>query len=348
VGNPYASDIDFSSIPYSDRPNVQNRFWLWDSKDSGTWGIGRWIMFDSSTVTPWEPSVISGQGSYTVANSVIHSGMGLLVHGSTTGAGTLTIRENNKVSGSSNVGFRPTNSNSGQLHVSMQILNKKNVASEVDGLFALFNDGFSAGIDDNDAGKPENFGENLSLTRNGSVLTLEARPTVKDRDTLFMNMWNLSGTNYRFRIAPVNVSDPELSIHIIDKYKNTFTRLSNTDVTDVNFAVTSDAASSAPDRFMITMHRSEHVSSNINNDIIAFPNPSTRGTVNIQFVNQEEGVCQLDVLSITGRKMATETVCNPGGVYTYQLNTANLTPGNYFVRITKNNVITKSLEIVIR
>ena len=346
VGNPFASTIDFSLISPTDRTNVGNRVWLWDPKLTGSYGVGGYTLVDASTVPAWAPSVTGG--SYSSAISTIPSGMAFFVKGSA-GTGSLTLRENIKVAGNSNNGFRLTGSTTEQFQVIMSVVNPDGSQSNADGVFALFDDKYSIAVDDDDANKLSNTGENLSILRNGTALSLEARPVVATDDTVYLGITGMKPLNYRFTVTPTGFSAGGFSTGIVDNYLNTFTPIDLSAPTTYDFAVNADNGSFDQNRFYIGMHQSTSGQPNVTaeNGITVYPNPTDNAHINVQFTNMEKGTYGLTLYNAIGQKTLTETVIYPGGTVTKQLRSENITPGMYHLSVDKNASFYKSFKIII-
>jgi hypothetical protein len=246
IGNNYASAIDFTLLT---KPNIDQSFSVWDPKMPGSQGLGAWVTFSASTPTPWVP--VPGGGSYTagVANKRIESGQAFMVH-TTSGSATVTIKESSKVT-NSNLVSRPLGNNSVKSGITTNLYNMSTgVANIADGNVVVFSPDYSNIIDENDAIKATNFGDNFGLLRNGLPYVVEAREPVTERDTIFFNMRKIKLQPYRLEFIAENF-DNSITGFLEDKYLHTSTPVSMAGTTTVDFSVTSDVASSAPDRFRI-------------------------------------------------------------------------------------------------
>jgi hypothetical protein len=122
----------------------------------------------------------------------------------------------------------------------------------VDGAFAAFDIDYATAVDDYDASKFPNVGENLSFKRSGSLLAIERRGPVASRDTLFLNMSNMvAGNSYRFEFNP-GFTAPTFTAFLQDSYvPGSNYPLSITSASSFDFAVTADPATRAANRFRI-------------------------------------------------------------------------------------------------
>ncbi|MBL0356951.1 MAG: hypothetical protein IPP72_08685 [Chitinophagaceae bacterium] len=95
VGNVYPSAIDFTGLI---RNNVNNLFYIWDSKKQVGSSLGVYQTF--SGTNGFIPTISGGSYSILVANTTIESGQGFFVTGGTTpGGGSITLTEAAKISG---------------------------------------------------------------------------------------------------------------------------------------------------------------------------------------------------------------------------------------------------------
>lgn len=261
VGNPYASVIDFSLIQKS--PYVDEVFYVWDPYLYGTYGQGGYQTI--SSINNWVP-VPGGTLAYPsgIANSTIQSGQAFMVHSTISGPpppynAEITITEDCKTGSAANTMFArpysPRTGGNGFFRVNLFTgITSKDVMA--DGNVVVFNKSFSNGVDGKDAAKLTNSGENFGLKRNGNLLALEARSGVSATDTIFYNMTNLRAQSYQLRFAPENMSTPGLQAFLIDRYLNTTTPLRLDSNSTHNFSVTTNAQSSAADRFKVVFMQS--------------------------------------------------------------------------------------------
>jgi hypothetical protein len=253
VGNPYASPIDFALITKD--ANVDNAFYVYDPYLYGTYGVGGYQTL--SSVNNWKP-VPGGTSAYpvNVLSSVIQSGQAFFVHSNSSTDGNLTITE-----GSKSATGRPGHSNreaTGTTNEDRQFLRASLVTSAglmADGNVAAFDNSFRNAIDGNDVVKLTNSGENFGIKSAGKILSIEAKSQVSAGDTIFYNLTNLSKTAYKLIFAPEHMEATGIQGILTDKYLKTETAVSLSDSTIIEVAITSDAGSSAADRFKVVFRQ---------------------------------------------------------------------------------------------
>jgi hypothetical protein len=261
IGNPYASPIDFTQLSRVD--GVDDLFYAWDPYLYGVYGYGGYQTI--SATNGWVP-VPGGTSAYPsgVAHSTIQSGQAFFVHATTNISlvaqnPTISISENAKVSGSSNVNFARVASRVAsperQFLRTDLFISPNPGAPIADGNAVAFDNSFSNKVDGNDAFKLMNSGENFGLKRDGKVLAVEAKAPVTSTDTLFYTMTNMRQQTYQLRIVPVNMQSDNLQAFLIDQFLNTSTALSLLDTTLVTFSVTGNAASKASNRFSVVFRQ---------------------------------------------------------------------------------------------
>lgn len=246
VGNNYASAIDFTLL---NKSNIDNSFLVWDPKIPGSQGLGGWVTFSASTPTPWVP--VPGGGSYPagVPNKRIESGQAFMVH-TTSGSAAVTLNESSKVT-ASNLVSRPMGGFSVKSGITTNLYNMSTGEPKIaDANVVVFASEYSNDLDANDAIKATNFGDNFGLLVKGLPYMVEARQPVTENDTVFFNMRKIKLQPYRLEFIAENF-DNSIAGFLEDKYLNTSTPINMTGSTTVDFSVTSDVASSAPDRFRI-------------------------------------------------------------------------------------------------
>jgi hypothetical protein len=250
VANPYASAIDFSKVTRTG--GVPNTFYVWDPKltsgGGSSYGFGgfRTITWDAGSgsyiVTP------SG-GSYT-SNTNIESGSAFFVMAPTT-AGTVQFTEACKVSGSNLVNRPGSGTDSKQIRLDLYT-NSGADTILLDGTLVQFDNNNFNGIDDDDAVKLNNTGENIGIARLGKFYIVERRAEVVSEDTIQYNLGQMKARTYRLQIDANNLADSGLTAFLEDNFLQTRTALALDDITNYSFSVTGSAAGSfAANRFRI-------------------------------------------------------------------------------------------------
>jgi hypothetical protein len=253
LGNPYASPIDFTLITKD--AGIDDKFYVWDPYLYGTYGLGGYQTLSSAN--NWEP-VPGGTAAYKtgVPSKIIQSGQAFFIHATSDPSATysLTFTESCKANNSASSNFaryqdRGASANQRQYLRTSLFTGPDGIMA--DGNTVAFYKSFSNTVDGNDALKMTNSGENFGLKRDGQLLSIEAKGTVTTSDTIYYNMSNLKVRTYQLRFAPVNMDKNGLEAYLLDQFLNTSTAISLTDSSFVNIEITSNAASSAANRFKV-------------------------------------------------------------------------------------------------
>ena len=236
IGNPYASPVDFDKIA-STTTNITPTYGVWDPT-FGTRGV--FITYNS----------VQGKTSDETSkvDHNIQSGQAFLVRSSGSSP-AIEFHENYKSTGNTAVFRDPSH----RPKLSVQLLLNLNGGWEntADGVVTTFDDEFKAAIGNEDSYKFTNLDENLAISRNGTVLSIEGRPPVSSDDTIPLQMWQFRQSSYYLKLSGTNFS-PEVTAFIKDAYLQKETPVDLSSVTLFPFTIDkSIAASTAKDRFSI-------------------------------------------------------------------------------------------------
>jgi hypothetical protein len=247
VGNPYASAIQIDKIGFT---NINKDVAVWDPTLSGSYGVGGYQTL--SATNGYEPTAGSPASAlYTagVAYPYIQSGQAFFVKSDAATDGSVTFSESAKVSNSRLV-FRGSGEDPNKQFMRASLYTGSGLIA--DGNAVAFSSAYSDQVDGNDARKIGNGGENFGLLRDGIWLAVEGRSPVRETDTLFYKLTNLRQQGYQLRFAPKNMAGAGLDAELVDNYLKSRTPVSlDMDTTYIDFAITGDAASQDPGRFMM-------------------------------------------------------------------------------------------------
>lgn len=248
VGNPYPSRIDLRSM--TPAPTTSTKIYVWDpfATSGSINGLGAYqtLTYDGTTFT-----VTPGGGSYGAPYNqdpnFIESGEAFLVGGNSSPY-NITFKEDIKSSGNNLVSF--TDGLKQFLQANL-FINKNGVTSLMDGIRADIGNNFSNYIDNDDAFKLLNSSENVSLKRNGQLLSVERHDAITTQDTFYLNTGNMTVQNYQWQLKMDNMDQPGLTGFLVDNYKHTSTPVNLNGSTIVNFNIENISGSNASDRFSI-------------------------------------------------------------------------------------------------
>jgi hypothetical protein len=303
--------------------------YVWNPSIGGSYGVGGWntYHFDGTHYTP-----VPDDGSGT---DFIQSGQAFLVQEDNVNSTIINFKENTKVSSSSNAHFRQQNAEAKgvQLVTNLFVVDSDKSIHLVDGTLQKFDENFDNKINGFDARKIVNAANNFSI-KNGNVsLVVEYRTLLTNRDTIFYNMANLTSKNYRLEFEARGLAKSGLEGFVEDSYLKTKTPVSLEGNTSFDFNITSDKASSLPDRFRIVFKKAEVLPVKFVSVTAAFDDPE----VQIKWQVENEHSVKLYELqkSINGINFITidtlQATNNGFGSYQYWDRQPN--PGDTYYRI---------------
>ncbi|HRE65260.1 MAG TPA: hypothetical protein PKU77_15835, partial [Ferruginibacter sp.] len=246
VANPFASPISFSKVRLNAGTlNYKNGYSVWDPTETGNYGVGQYqYILGSGLATP-------GVGLYLprpMGYNAIQSGQAFMVEANGTGSMAVNFDEEDKIVD----GTTPSlNRNPADLVLMSTMLHNAANNKVADGNRVLYDAESSNGLDENDATKILNGGENFGIRSNGINMIVEGRKPIVETDTIFYQMSNLRTQAYKLSFEPRNLNTNGLIAELIDGYLHSRTPVSLTDSTWYTFSTNADAASKAANRFML-------------------------------------------------------------------------------------------------
>ncbi len=325
VANTYPSAISFTGLT---RSNVNNLFYVWDSKKQNGNSLG---VYQTFSFTNSFNCLIDG-GSYTLGqpNTMIESGQAFFVSGGATpGGGTLTLLESAKVSGTSgNLGFRPS---AAPAKIDSRLLDANN--NVLDANVIVFDKAYSDAVDTDDAPKFGNPGSNFAIETNSKILAIEGTQPVTENDVIQFRMWNLKQQDYKLEFA-ADMNVQSLYAILEDKYLNSSKEIDLNGTTAISFSVNDNVASSAANRFRIVFSKNKPISGLIEQGYSIAPNPVEGRTINLMFKNQPAGSYSIKIVSAEGKLVMTKVINHAGGSSNQLVVLPNgIATGNYQVEI---------------
>ncbi len=249
VGNPYASPIDLKLIlANTGTVNIKRKFYVWDPSLNSVGGYA--VLDDLVTPGTFLPTPApSSQGNY------IQSGQAFYTVTNSAGTATVEIKESNKAASNNTLIFGKPVGKSSTLISNLFLIGSDGSTEFADGVRADFNEGFSAGIDDEDNIKFTNTNETFGFTRNNFFLATERRPAITSKDTLFLKLTRFEKRNYQFQFTITGFEDAGISAILEDSYSKLATMLNLAGSTKVNFLINNDLASQAANRFRVVFKK---------------------------------------------------------------------------------------------
>ncbi len=329
-GNPYPSRINFATVS---KTNIVNSFTIWNPNSAGSYNVGAYetYTYDISSGNYKKPG--------GAIRNYIESGEAVFVQSNSVTAGNVTVKETDKTSGSANVSrvgvTVPT------LEINLFAKDVDNSIYLADGVLLNFNNIYSAAVDNNDVRKINNTADNLAVKNGNYSLIVERRPELKITDTINLLLTSTRVAPYRFDIDPSVLDNTELEALLIDKFLQTETAVSFTNVTSYAFDITNNALSKAADRFMIVF---KQAATTTITTIAAKRNADKTITINFGTTNEKNVIKYTveqsnDGINFTALPTTIAPTSNTGGNPTYtKLDAAATKLANWYrVKISNSN-----------
>ena len=334
-GNPYPARIDFKTVT---KNNIADAFTVWNPSSLGIYNVGAYetYVFDGT-------NYVKAGG---IIRNYIESGEAVFVQSNSALAGAVTVHEADKGSGSALVSragvTRPT------LEVNLFAKDVDGTMYLADGVMLNFDNAYSTNVDNNDVRKIMNTADNLAVKNGNFNLVVERRPNLTANDTIKLSLTGVRVAPYRFEIDPSVLGNTGLEAFLKDKFLQTETPVSFTDVTTVPFDITATAASYAADRFMIIFKQGATtnfttISAIRNADKTVTVNWGTEGERNVNNYTLEQSNDGINFTAIATQAATANNGTNP----TYsQLDAAASNANNWYrVKATNSNTTVKYTAI---
>jgi hypothetical protein len=259
-GNPYASRIDFRTVTKS---TVGESFYVWNPNPAGTfYNAGKYEVYVKDIADGnYKLNAVGATRNY------IESGQAVFIQA--IAGGSITVKESDKYEGSNVVSRMGTSERIGAasiptLEINMHTTDVNGSSILADAAVVNFDNGYSNAIDNMDVKKISNTNDNLAISKDLQNIVVERRASISANDSISLNLSGMRIASYRFEIAPSLLLNNTMEAFLKDKFLQIETPISLSDVTNINFSVTTNAGSYAADRFMIVFKPAPIFSSTIN------------------------------------------------------------------------------------
>ncbi|MBZ9787362.1 T9SS type A sorting domain-containing protein [Psychroflexus sp. CAK57W] len=277
------------------------------------------------------PEGINAQGSD--ANQFIQAWQSVFVKASNTGTTTLdlTFTEAHKNISESQVPIFRTDINT---RINLRLLSEN---EQIDGVSIKFRQGANSGIDDRDAVKLSNIGENLSIYSNGKNLAIEERDFPQSTDTTLIRLVNKNRSSYQFKIDANDFS--ELNAVFKDFYLDEEYPLENNKDLLIDYQV----AEGEPEIRFGFIYNPESLSSEefTSRKFKIYPNPA-KDVLNIEAENKSSSNLEFEIYSLLGQKVAQGNFEDKLSNY----DISSFSTGVYLIVITDNNNLKETLKFI--
>ncbi|RYY49827.1 MAG: T9SS type A sorting domain-containing protein [Chitinophagaceae bacterium] len=249
VGNPFVAPLDLRKLS---KTGVKDFFYVWDPYLGGNYGVGGYQVFTADSTGNYV--VVPGGGSYGASGSVsnfVRTGLAFFAEGDNTG-GYINFTEGAKFDPADPLVSSPQRS---KILVSLLSVAADSSTAVTDGLLVNFDNNYSNAIDNGDAVKYTNAGENIATLNSSKSFIVERRAMPAAKDTIYMKVSNLKVQKYRLSITASQLDAGGRTGTLIDAYTGTRTALQMTGNTMINFTVDNTPASYANNRFKIVFEK---------------------------------------------------------------------------------------------
>jgi len=334
---------------------TKTQFKVWDPHLQGQLGVGGVVTYASGIWAPDIPGVSNYPSNYP---PVIQSGQAFMVQLDGSSNPTLEFHQADKDNTTQQLNV--FNLQAQQLlpaiiYTNLLLPDTDSNWAVADGVAAGFDNKYDAGVDNNDAGKLPNVGENMALVRDVKLLSIEFRPMPKATDTLFYNL-SVKQKPYALKLYARNIPANMLAkAWLIDKYLGTQTEINLYDTALYSFTPNADT-NSYGNRFMLVFSLSHKpgyppVIDTLIKRIKAriYPNPVSGRTFKLVLQNAVKGDYTININTMAGRLASTRRISYEYGKDTYTINApANITAGSYTVQVLNSSgVVVASLPLII-
>jgi hypothetical protein len=346
VGNPYQSVVDMSAASVV-KTNLTNYYYIWDPR-MGTQGA--YVAYNYITNTSANTS--SGVNRY------VQPGQAFFVQSSAVGS-VIQFTEAAKGAASNQTATFGKNDGKGNKDgYTIAITEQRNEVMQTGGFASLsmllyqtdsllkggmpadaarvlFEKGYNNNVDVQDGKKLTNPDEMMSVKQNNTLLSMEMRALPDTGTLLPLNITQYRGTKYTLRIFwDKLLTDSTKKAYLKDKFtaKEYVIERGGT-FTDLTYTITSDAKSSAADRFEVVFKSSANVVTAVTNwsngDYIkVYPNPVI-SLIQVDYKLGMQRELTLKVYDMSGREVLAQKKVKSGdqvnmsrllrGIYQYQL-----------------------------
>jgi hypothetical protein len=349
VGNPYQSVVDMAGSDVV-KTNLTDYYYIWDPRmgTRGAYVAYNYVMNTSANVSSAVNRYVQpGQAFFVQASA---AGSAIQFTEAAKGAAsnqTATFGKNDGKGGATgNEGYKievtqqrnEVTQTGGFASLSMLLYETDSLAkggSPADAARVLFGSGYNNNVDVKDGRKFTNLDETMSVKRNTTLLSMELRSLPDTSTVLPLSITQYRGTKYTLRVMwDRMLTDSTLRAYLKDSFtgKEYMIDRGGTNV-DLAYTITSDAKSSAADRFEVVFRSMSNVVTAVTNwsngDYVKlYPNP----VINLLQVEYRVGIQReltLKVYDMSGREVMERKQLKSGdqvnmsqllrGVYQYQL-----------------------------
>ena len=179
--------------------------------------------------TLWDPN-IGSQGGYVTVNTVgiksnpvsnattsIQSGQAFFIQASAAAAPIVNVLETHK-SSAGNIDVFRLGTHTELFTSSLFYADQSGQRINADGVTSVFDNSYNKSVDANDATQIANWDEDIAISRDNSLLSIESRPLIDGQDTIPFAMARMQLRTYEWQFNAANFAHPNLSASLVDNF----------------------------------------------------------------------------------------------------------------------------------
>jgi uncharacterized repeat protein (TIGR03803 family) len=354
LGNPYPSQIDFDAVYHASGNGniIKRQFWVWDAMYGSSGNFVAVVFSGGRYVEVPRRYHLDGQASPL---TTIPSGQGFFVLPLTSASGMLKFTESGKTSTNpASPYILLQDEKPARIFLNLMRILPNDTSEIVDGVLATYGNGYRMEPDDQaDMPKLDNFSENIAILQQESVLTADARPTDKQDRPITLKIWNMEKKNYRFVVQAENHGANGLQAFLKDDHLRKRTALDLTGGrTQVDFTVTSDASSSAQNRFSIVFESRPAAATQIieesTSKIILYPNPLQGRRLSIRMHGMPKDRYTMQLFNTEGKLVISRQFNHSGTASEMTFDMKSLPAGSYQLSLLTGNKTMRSETLIVQ
>jgi hypothetical protein len=263
VGNPYASAIDLRTFwtTNSNSTGLESTIKVWDPLLGSQFGGFVDLTYDG---TNFKVAQDVGSTTYGGANSIqnyIQSGQAFFVKATNVGSASVQFTEAMKKSDTSRQVFRTIPGDDQILMGTLKVTDAGGNLIPQDGFRLNFDSRFSNEMDELDASKLMNPGENVSVKKGNKLYSIESRKLPHHKDTIFLAINNVRVKQYQLRMLSQNLAKNGLDAWLVDRFSGSRTLLNLEGETLYDFEVINQPESYDQGRFFVVFSQTPNANS---------------------------------------------------------------------------------------
>lgn len=318
VGNPFQSPVDMSIVMTNSSNINSNYYYVWDPKLSTR---GAYVTIDLSS--GGTNSVGSNQNKY------LQPGQACFVTANGNGSASVVFTESSKATNQTNV-FRLLPP---QSLITIKLYQRDSLqvgSTPCDALVLKFDPSMNSALDLNDAIKPINQDENVSLFLENKFLSINCSALPEYNDTMDLRISQIRDTKYTFDIEAIG--NPGRKAYLLDRYTQKTTEIIADNRSQIEIDFDKNIAESiANQRFAVVFgDATSGVNAVTKLKAKISPNPATQSEVRISLPNKV-AIRNLEILDAKGSIVFSSNHTQG------EVNISHLTPGIYMVNVTGVN-----------